>query len=72
MLVCCVFSVCYIGNSICDELITCSEEFRGGCVCVIVCYQETPARRWPRPKFGYCDKKNSVCPFVCMEKRSSH
>ena len=48
--------VCYIGNGLCNELITHSEESYGGCVCLIVCDQETPARRWPRPKFGYCAK----------------
>lgn len=52
-----MFFVCYIGNGLCDELIICSEESYGGCVCLIVCDQETPARRWPRPKFGYCAQK---------------
>ena len=68
-----MFFVCYIVNGLCDELITHSEESYGGCVCLVVCDQETPARRWPRPKFGYCaKKKNAVCPFVCMEQIGFH
>jgi hypothetical protein len=55
-----VFFVCYVGNGLCDELITRLEESYGGCVCLIVCDQETPARRWRRPKFGYYAKKKML------------
>lgn len=60
--------MCYIGNGLCDKLITHSEESYGGCVFLIVCDQETPARRWPRPKFAIVPEKNAVSPVVCMEQ----
>jgi hypothetical protein len=47
MFVCCV---CCVGSSLCEELITRSEEsYR---VCLIVCDLETSNVRRPRPDWG--------------------
>ena len=67
-----MFFVYCIGNGLCDELITHLEESYGGCVCLIVCDQETPARRWPRPKFGYCTKKKMLSVLLFAWNNLAH
>ena len=61
-----LFVVCHVQGSLCNQLITCSEEccrvcmYVCVCVCVcvflMVCDLEISIMRWPRPELGSCSK----------------
>jgi hypothetical protein len=65
-----VFTVCCISSGLFDELITCSEESGGVCVCVCVCVcqmvcdLDTSTMRRPERDLGCSATKNEHLPAI--------